>query len=333
MARENLSIFDPASPQAAAIRDLAFISFAITGLILLIVEVVLIYSLVRFRRQKAAAATEPPQVYGSSAIEIAWTVAPLLIVFVLALAIARTEWEVRPNPPAPKTGDDALFVTVVGRQWWWEYRYEYYNGEKLEFVTANELHIPTGDKEASGVQRPVYLRLESADVCHSYWIPRLGGKTDLLPARTNHMTFRTAEQGLFLGQCAEFCGTQHAKMLLRVQADTPAEFATWLNNERSPAKTPTDKRTIAGRDAFFKQTCVNCHRIRGTSADGAYGPDLTHFMARKTLGSGILPNTAKNLRDWVANPQKIKPGCLMAAFGDLSEDDLDLIVDYLRSLE
>lgn len=329
---ENLSIFDPASPQAAAIRDLAFLVLAITGLIFVLVEGVLLYSIFRFRRGKEADALEPPQVYGSHAIEIAWTAAPALVVFILILVVARTEWEVGPDPPTPKPGDNALFVTVVGRQWWWEYRYDYYNGEKLNFVTANELHVPAGDAGESGAERPVYLTLLSADVCHSYWVPRLAGKTDLLPGRTNKMWFQTAEPGLFLGQCAEFCGTQHAKMLIRVNVDAPADFEKWYKNQQRDARTPTEKNTQAGQELFLKQSCVNCHRVQGTLAQGTYAPDLTHLMSRQTLGSGILPNTTENLRLWITDPQKIKPGCLMPAFG-LSQPDVDLIVDYLRSLE
>ena len=175
---------------------------------------------------------EPPQVYGSKPIEIAWTAAPALIVFVLVLVSARTLWEVNVPPPQPREGDNTLFVTVVGRQWWWEYTYDRYNGRELGFTTANELHIPAGEK---GVPRPVYLTLKSADVCHSFWVPRLGGKTDLIPGRTNSMWFQTDKPGLYLGQCAEYCGTQHANMLIRVVVDSPSDFEAWLANERKPA--------------------------------------------------------------------------------------------------
>jgi cytochrome c oxidase subunit II len=331
-APENLSIFDPVSPQASAIRDLAVLVLAITGFIFVVVEGTLIYSILRFRRGKKTAPSEPPQVYGSHAIEIAWTVAPTLIVGILILVVARTEWQVRADPPAPKTGDNALYVTVVGRQWWWEYRYDTYNGTPLDFVAANELHVPAGDPGEDGVQRPVYLTLLSADVCHSFWVPRLAGKTDLLPGRTNKMTFQTSQQGLFLGQCAEFCGTQHAKMLLRVYVDSPAEFDAWVKGQQAEAKTPAGKNEAAGMKAFLKQSCVNCHAIRGTPAHGTYAPDLTHLMSRKTIASGILPNTLADLRGWVVDPQKDKPGCLMPAFG-LDTGDVDRIVEYLRTLE
>lgn len=325
-AVHSLSIFDPASPPAESIRELSVLVFVIAGLIFLVVEGVLIYCIVRFRRGKAAAATEPPQLYGSKPIEIAWTAAPALIVFILVLVTARTLWDVKATPPAPRADDSALFVTVVGRQWWWEYIYESYDGRKLGFSTANELHIPTG---TPGTPRRVYLTLKSADVSHSFWVPRLAGKTDLIPGRTNQMWFQVDEPGLYLGQCAEFCGTQHANMGLRVIAETPAEFERWLENEQRPAV--DDPGAGEGKSAFLSQSCVNCHRVRGTSARGTYAPDLTHLMSRKTLAAGMASNTTEELRRWVDDPQAVKPGCLMPAFG-LDARERDLVVRYLESL-
>ncbi len=334
------SIFQPASPPAESIRSLSILIFAIAGAIFLIVEGVLFYSLYRFRQRAATGnaragakpAKEPPQVYGSRPIEIAWTAAPLLIVMVLVLVAARTLWDVDIDVPNPQPGDNALFVTVVGRQWWWEYRYEQFNGEPLGFVTANELHIPAGEE---GTPRPVYLTLNSADVYHSFWIPRLAGKTALIPGRTNSMWFQTNETGLFVGQCAEYCGTQHANMLLRVVVEKPADFERWLLSQRKPAVAPAanDQATSDGKTMFMSQSCVNCHRIEGTPAHGTYAPDLTHLMSRETLGSGMIPNdpAGKNLRRWIADPQQIKPGCLMPAFG-LNDQQLDQIVNYLKTL-
>jgi cytochrome c oxidase subunit 2 len=332
-APQNLSIFDPVSPPAESIRNLSVLVFAITGFIFLAVEGILIYSIIRFRRRAAAGSTEPPQVYGSKPIEIAWTTAPALVVFVLVLVTARTLWEVNVTPPQPKEGDNTLFVTVVGRQWWWEYNYTDYNGKKLRaepdqqpLITANELHVPASE---DGVPRRVYLTLKSADVCHSFWIPRLAGKTDLIPGRENSMWFQTDRTGLFVGQCAEYCGTQHANMLLRVVVDSPGDFEKWLEQQRQPAA--EDPAVSAGKAAFLSQSCVNCHRIRGTSAKGNYAPDLTHLMSRDTLASGMIENTPDNLQRWVADPQPIKPGCLMPAFnlGDRERED---IVRYLLTL-
>jgi cytochrome c oxidase subunit 2 len=322
---QNLSIFDPASPPAASIRDLTFLVFAITGFIFVVVEGVLIYTLIRFRRSRNAG-SEPPQVYGSKPIEIAWTAAPALIVFILILVTTRTLWEVEIITPKPKAGDGALFVTVTGRQWWWQYTYDHYDGKELGFTTANELHVPFSP---AGVAKPIYLILESADVCHSFWVPRLAGKTDLLPGRTNHMWFQPDQPGLFVGQCAEYCGTQHANMLLRVVVEPQEDFERWLAGEQKPAV--ENPNLLEDKAAFFAQTCVNCHRIRGTPAAGAFGPDLTHLRSRATLASGMIPNTAENLRRWIDDPQKIKPGCLMPAFG-LSDGDRDRIVAYLQSL-
>jgi cytochrome c oxidase subunit 2 len=322
---QNLSIFSPASPAAASIRALFILVLAITGAIFLLVEGVLIYSIIRFRRRRHEAA-EPPQVYGSMPIEIAWTAAPMLIVFLLALILTRTEFEVRVNPNRPPRDAKPLYVTVIGHQWWWEYVYEKYDGQRLGFITANELHVPASD---DGVARPVYLTLKSADVCHSFWVPRLGGKTDLIPGRTNQMWFQTKERGLHLGQCAEYCGTQHAHMLLRVNVDTPEEFQAWLGDQRKPA---VDNPAVrAGRDLFLSLSCVNCHRVRGASANGTYAPDLTHLMNRQTLASGMVPNTPEELRKWIIDPRQTKQGCLMPAFG-LSGRQVDLIVGYLTTL-
>jgi cytochrome c oxidase subunit 2 len=325
---QDLSTFHPASPPAESIRNLSILVIAITAFIFVVVEGVLIYSIIRFRQRGADSPVEPPQVYGSQPIEIAWTVAPSLIVMIIVLVTTRTLWEVNVTPPPEKPGDNALYVTVVGRQWWWEFDYDHYDGAALGFITANELHVPASEE---GTPRPVYLILKSADVCHSFWVPRLAGKTDLLPGQTNHMWFQTSEKGLFLGQCAEYCGTQHANMLLRVVVDSPADFQKWMANQQKPAV--DDAAVRDGKTAFLAQSCVNCHRVRGTKAQGNYAPDLTHLMSRETLASGMIPNDpdGKRLREWLANPQAIKPGCLMPAFA-LSTRDRDRIVDYLRTL-
>jgi cytochrome c oxidase subunit 2 len=355
---QNVSIFDPVSPPAESIRQLSVLVLAITAFIFVAVEGILVYAIIRFRRQ-AANSAEPPQVYGSKPIEIAWTAAPALIVFILVLVTARTLWEVNVPPPQPHPDDNTLFVTVVGRQWWWEYQYDHWNGKPiralgpdgketdLPVITANELHVPASEPGEDGVKRCIYLNLKSADVCHSFWVPRLAGKTDLIPGRLNAMWFQTDQPGLYVGQCAEYCGTQHANMLLRVivqevrkqpreasqQPDSERYFDDWLENERQSAV--DNPNVSSGRSAFLNQSCVKCHRVRGTSAkgEGGYAPDLTHLMSRKTLAAGMIENDpeGKNLSHWVDNPQQIKPGCLMPAFG-LSDRERDDIVRYLLTL-
>jgi cytochrome c oxidase subunit 2 len=323
---QNTSIYQPVSPPAESIVDVSVLVLAICAFIFLVVEGVLLYSVIRFRRSSRTDATEPAQVYGSQPIEIAWTAAPAMIVFVLVLVTVRTLWTVKAPPPQPEPGDNALFVTVVGKQWWWEYTYDHYDGKALGFTTANELHVPAVEEDVS---RPVYLTLKSADVSHSYWVPRLAGKIDLIPGRTNHLWFQTDQPGLYLGQCAEYCGTQHAHMLLRVNVDPPDEFTRWLADQQKPAV--DDPSVRSGRDVFLRQSCVNCHQVRGTSAKGTYAPDLTHLMSRKTLASGMLLNMRENLDRWVDDPQQIKSGCLMPAFG-LDKRERELVVRYLLSL-
>jgi cytochrome c oxidase subunit 2 len=178
--------------------------------------------------------------------------------------------------------------------------------------------------------RPIYLTLKSADVCHSFWVPRLAGKTDLIPGRTNTMWFNTTEPGLYVGQCAEYCGTQHANMLLRVYVEPEEKFQEWLTAER---KLAVENPAIhEGKAAFLAESCINCHTIRGTPAAGKFGPDLTHFAARETFAGCMINLTHDNLHKWIKDPQNEKAGCLMPAFG-LDERKVDLITDYLMSLK
>ena len=230
-------------------------------------------------------------------IEIAWTVAPMLIVFLLALILTRTEFEVRVNPDTPPPGSKPLYVTVIGHQWWWEYIYDKYDGQDLGIITANELHVPAerGRRAAAG--------LPDAEVggCLPQLLGAAPGRQDRPdPGTHESMWFQTSQQGLFLGQCAEYCGTQHAHMLLRVNVDSPAAFQNWLEDQKKPAV--DDPAARAGRDVFLSQSCVNCHRVRGTTARGTYAPDLTHLMSRQTLASGMVPNTRDQLRKWVTDP-------------------------------
>lgn len=312
------SIFDPVSAPAAAIRDLSWLVLAICAAIFVVVASLLLYAIVRFRRRPGDDGREPPQVYGSNQIELAWTVVPLLIIFVLFLATTRTIIAVQHAEPPP----NALIVTVIGRQWWWEFRYP-----GLGIITANELHVPVSDPAN---RRPTFLRLESDDVIHSFWVPRLAGKTDVIPNRENHMWIEPTEPGTYLGQCAEFCGTQHAYMLLRVIVHPQDEFERWVAEHRKPPV--EDPRVRAGRDLFFSTACINCHRIGGTVATGIFGPDLTHLMSRETIGAGVAANTPENLRVWIKDPDHLKPGVRMPAMR-LTDDEVDKVVAYLLTLK
>jgi cytochrome c oxidase subunit 2 len=214
-----------------------------------------------------------------------------------------------------------LDVTVIGHQYWWEFRYP-----KLGIVTANELHIPVSDPAHP---TPTFLKLLSADTDHSFWVPELGGKTDLIPNRVNEMWMDPPRRGIYLGQCAQYCGTQHAKMLLRVSVDSRAEFDAWVSAQTQAAT--QDKQVIVGKRVFETTSCINCHAIGGTPATGRFGPDLTHLMSRATIASGAAANTTQALRLWIQNPDAIKPGSLMPAM-KLSDGDLDSVVRYMETL-
>jgi cytochrome c oxidase subunit II len=314
----STNIFAPASTPAKTIFGLSVFVLTITGLIFAVVFGLLAYSVVKFRSKEADAAREPAQVYGSTQIELAWTVIPVLIVVVLFLATARVIHAVQDaRKPA-----NAFDVTVIGHQFWWEFRYP-----KLGIVTANELHIPVSDPAHP---TPTFLKLMSADTDHSFWVPELGGKTDLIPNRVNQMWMDPPKPGIYLGQCAQYCGVQHAKMLLRVWVDRPEDFAAWVRAQQQTAV--QDEKVLAGRRVFETTSCINCHAVRGTPADGRFGPDLTHLMSRTTIAAGAAENTHSNLYRWVQNPDTFKPGSLMPAM-KLSDSDLNALVAYLETLQ
>ncbi len=311
------SIFNPTSTPAHSIFHLSIFVLVITALIFIVVAGLLTYAVIKFGQATADSSHEPPQVYGSTQIELSWTIIPILIVVVLYLATAQVIHGIQ-DAPEPKT---ALDVIAIGHQYWWEFRYP-----KLGIVTANELHIPVNEPARP---TPTFIQLLSADTDHSFWIPELGGKTDLIPNHPNKMWMDPPHAGIFLGQCAQYCGTQHAKMLLRVYVDSPDEFAGWVRNQQQPAV--QDASATAGREVFEHTACINCHTITGTAADGRFGPDLTHLMSRATIASGAAQNTPEDLRLWIQRPDAVKPGSLMPAM-QLSNQDLDAIVSYMETL-
>jgi cytochrome c oxidase subunit II len=218
--------------------------------------------------------------------------------------------------------EGALQVTVTAHQWWWEYEYH-----EEGVITANELHIPAG--------RPVFLALESEDVIHSYWVPRLAGKIDVVPGRTNHLTIEADEPGEYHGTCAEYCGLSHANMRFRVFAHTPADYERWVQDQLAPPAEPATDLERRGLEIFSAEACVACHTVQGVS-EARVGPDLTHFASRTTFAGSIFDRTDEHLAAWLRDAPGVKPGALMprgiADLG-LSEDDIDALVAYLQSLE
>jgi cytochrome c oxidase subunit 2 len=220
------------------------------------------------------------------------------------------------GPPA-RTAD----IEVVGKRWWWEVRYPGAGGA----VLANELRIPAG--------RPVEIALTTTDVIHSFWVPALAGKVDMIPGRTNRIVLEAREPGLWRGQCAEFCGEQHAWMAFYVVALSEPDYAAWLARQSEPAQPPGDAFLAQGRDVFLRETCAACHTVRGTPAAGVLGPDLTHIGGRLSLGAGLLPNNAGALAGWIANPQHLKPGNLMPDASTLTGEELRALTAWLASLK
>ncbi|HEY3741724.1 MAG TPA: cytochrome c oxidase subunit II [Bryobacteraceae bacterium] len=314
VAAAPADIFTPHGTPARFIFGLSVFVLSITLAIFLVAGGTLLYVVIRYRQRPNEPHREPAQIYGSTQIELSWTVVPLLIVVILFLTTARvifnTEFASKPA--------NALDIVVIGHQYWWEFRYP-----KLGIVTANELHIPVGD------QTPAYLEMSSADTVHSFWVPQLAGKMDVIPNRRNTMWLDAEAPGLFLGQCAQYCGTQHAKMLLRVYSQSAPDFDAWAAHQKQPAQ--SDPTTQAGEAVFLRNACINCHTISGTIANGRFGPDLTHLATRDTIASGAVPNTPENLRKWIDDPAQFKPGSLMPPM-HLSPADLDAVTAYLVKL-
>ncbi len=312
------NIFAPASTPAQSIFDLSVFVLEVTAAIFVVVFSLLAYAVVKYRKRPGTDGREPAQVYGSSQLELAWTVIPVLIVVILFLAAARVIASIQ-NAARPS---NAIEVTVIGHQFWWEYRYP-----ALKIVTANELHIPVSDPAHP---TPTFLTLLSAETDHSFWVPRLAGKTDLIPNHPNSMWVDPHETGLFLGQCAQYCGTQHAKMLLRVYVDSREDFDRWIREQSQPARAAGTKSE--GQRIFEATACVNCHTISGTPAHGTYGPDLTHLMSRQTIAAGAVENTRGTLIGWIFDPGVIKPGCTMPSMG-LSTAQAAAVAEYLSTLQ
>jgi cytochrome c oxidase subunit II len=313
------NIFDPLSAPAEIVYRVSLLVLAICAGIFLVVAGLLTYAIIRYRRRGTGDdLEEPPQVYGSAAIELAWTVPPILIVVVLVLVTARTIGEIQ----KPKLPADSEQVRIIGHQFWWEIRYP-----KYDVVAANEIHVPLSDRSKRVATEIV---LESADVIHGFWVPQLNGKTMLVPNYRNTMWIEPYQPGIYLGNCTVLCGAQHANMLIRVIVDSPQRFQQWLNEQKT---TPGNDAAVAeGRQQFLGNSCGACHEINGTAAKGVFGPNLTHFASRQTLGAGVAENSEANLRSWLQDPQVLKPGCLMPNM-KLGDKQLESILAYLRTLK
>jgi cytochrome c oxidase subunit 2 len=287
-AASHPNVLDPAGSAAQEIKTLALQVVAILSVVLVTVWILLAYVIVKGRRRPEAEASTTS---GSLRLEIVWTLIPAIIVSVLFFLTVRTTAQL--SFPAPSTRFD-----VVGHQWWWEFDFG-----PQHFKTANEVYVPN--------DRTVYSELRSADVIHGFWVPQMGGKVQTIPGRVNHISFTPLVLGTYLGECGNFCGMQHARMRFVMKVVPPAEYLAWLQNQQLPAATPTGAQAVAGGQLMPTIACGGCHTVRGTTMQGTFGPDLTHFGSRGGIGAYTLTNTPQNLLAWLQNPQAVKPGCNM----------------------
>jgi cytochrome c oxidase subunit II len=296
--RSILSVYAIITWASAAIAALVFV---VLGLVL-------------FRyRERAPAPGLPAQVRGHTGLELAWTIAPAVVLLIIAIPTIQVVFRTQ----STATPSDALEVTVRGWQWWWEFRYP-----SLDVATANELHLPRG--------RRVVFSLEGPDVIHSFWVPQLGGKRDVVPGRQNRLSYTPDRVGEYWGQCAEFCGVSHANMGLRVIVEEPADFDRWVASQKVAPVEP-DGAAAEGKAIFARSACVGCHTIRGVSA-GALGPDLTHFGSRALFGAGLWPTTVDRVVAWLKDPPAMKPGSKMPNL-HLTDAEARALAVYLTSLK
>ncbi len=282
----------------------------------MIVETALIYAVVRFSRKKDIGL--PKQVEGNNTLEIIWTIIPSVMLALIFFVSMSTLQTVTSTPPQSSLTSPPIQVRVVGHQWFFEFDYP-----DLNIVTANQLVVP--------INTLIDVDVQSADVIHSYWVPELGGKIDAIPGITNQTHFQAEKLGVFHGQCAEFCGADHAQMLLTVVVKTPEEYAAWVKGQQAPIPLLSGDASL-GEQVFMSGACIGCHTINNTKALGKIGPNLTHFASRDLFAGSILANTPDNVSQWLADPQKIKMGSLMPDL-NLSNNNIKLLVIFLESLK
>jgi cytochrome c oxidase subunit 2 len=312
------SALEPASPVSAAIADLHNVVLLIAAGVFVVVEGLIVFAAFRFRR-RATDAGEPPQIHGNTRLEIAWTVAPAIIVVALFVLAVRAQQNIDAAAYSDEPGVP-ITVEVMGHQWWWEFRYP-----DLGIATAGQMVIPVG--------RVINLQITSADVIHSFWAPELGGKTDAIKGVINRSMLKASQPGDFYGQCAELCGVSHAYMRLVVTAVSEDEFAAWAKSQAADAAAPAETAAQAGQQVFQSAGCVGCHVIRGVpGAVGKTGPDLTHVYGRPCFAGCTLATTPHNLAKWLADPPAVKAGSLMPNL-NLSPADIESLVAYLQTLK
>jgi cytochrome c oxidase subunit 2 len=312
------SSLDPKGPQAQVLADLFWIFTAVCSAVWLLVMVALTIAVLRRHRERLDPLSADPVTERRSTIVVAAAVA---LTAVIMLALTGLSYATQKELFASKS--QGLTLKLTGHQWWWEVNYEDPQPDRT-FTTANEIHVPTGE--------PVTIKLVSSDVIHSFWVPSLMGKLDLIPGRENEIQFVAERPGIYRGQCAEFCGWQHAHMSLLFVARPKEEFEAWREQQLRAADPPVDEGRKRGQEVFLSKPCMMCHTIRGTSAGGKVGPDLTHIGSRRYIAAGTLPLSRGTLAAWITDPHSIKPGVNMPLV-QLEPDELNSLAGYLEGLE
>jgi cytochrome c oxidase subunit 2 len=314
----------PKTDAARKIQDLYVLTFWLAVLVFIGVQGGLVYIMWRYRARPGH--DLPEQVHGNTMLEIGWTIAPAVVLVVLAVPTIRTLFELEIPPVASANGGPPLVIEVTGKQWWWEFKYpEYTADDGGPLTTANEMIVPTG--------RTVVLHITSDNVIHSFWVPQLTGKIDAIPGHNNELWFTPEEDGQYFGQCAEYCGIQHAQMRMNVIAMNTDNFQAWVTRTSKPAVVADANLAEKGADLVATSGCAGCHTISGiAAAQGKVGPNLSHVGSRTTIAAGIMANTDENPTHWLQNPQAVKPGSGMPNL-NLRPQDVDTLVDYLHSLK
>jgi cytochrome c oxidase subunit 2 len=310
------SSLDPAGAAAQLIADLWWPMLVVATLVTALVLILLLVGVFRAYRHRSARPLSSRQ--SRNLVIAGGIILPLSVTIPFALSsfsIGRTLYA-----PPP---DNALAIEVIGKRWWWEIHYLDKSGDRIA-TTANELHVPVGE--------PIKLLLKSDNVIHSFWVPNIQGKTDMMPGQVNVTSLVADEPGVYRGQCAEYCGAQHALMAFLFVAEPEEEFNAWLEQQAQPALMPETAQAAQGREVFFDAGCASCHSIRGTRAQGDKGPDLTHLAGRRTLAAATVPNRIGHLGGWITDPQHIKPESLMPPT-EMPPDDLKALLSYLEGLE
>lgn len=309
------SVLDPKGPVAEKQLSLVHLSFWIMMGVTLIVAVILIYVLIRYRQRKGQTGI-PVQTEGNKWLEITWIVIPVILLAILLVPTIKVTYELADED---RETEDAIEVTVTGKQFWWEFEYP-----DLGIVTANELHIPVGEK--------IHLKLEASDVIHSFWVPKLAGKTDTIPGRENYMWLQADEPGIYSGQCAEYCGSSHALMAFEVVAHEQGDFDDWVAQMKEPPS-QNESQLVQQGEEIFAQSCASCHAVDSTDTENKLaGPNLGNFGNRNKLAAGILDNNKENLKHWLQDPQDVKPGNLMPDL-KLNDEQAEALTEYLHSLK